>query len=215
MKEYVLSPEEVELYRGDVLLGQSTGKEGTLLLTNINIVFMKKRIGLFSDSIADIEVYPVENIKVYNGVPQIKHNKCDVEVFLLDCKKEIYFFSSKEMHKFINAACERITGQSVSERGAKKINNAINMVDEALGVNTVGSVVNFFEKGAKRALFGGFVQRKEQEADANKSSSNLPAKSSTTYEEQVEIVKKLKELLDAGIITNEEFERKKREVLGL
>ena len=42
-----------------------------------------------------------------------------------------------------------------------------------------------------------------------------PASSSTSLDEQIAAVKNLKELLDAGILTQEEFDQKKREVLGL
>ena len=41
------------------------------------------------------------------------------------------------------------------------------------------------------------------------------AESGRTLEDQIEAVKKFKELLDAGILTQEEFDAKKREILGL
>lgn len=40
-------------------------------------------------------------------------------------------------------------------------------------------------------------------------------KKTMSIDEQIETVKKLKELLDAGILTNEEFEQKKKEIMGL
>lgn len=40
-----------------------------------------------------------------------------------------------------------------------------------------------------------------------------PAKMSV--DEQIEAVKKLKELLDAGALTQDEFETKKKEIMGL
>lgn len=43
----------------------------------------------------------------------------------------------------------------------------------------------------------------------------VSAPASSSLEEQIESLKKLKELVDAGILTNEEFEAKKRQVLGL
>ena len=43
--------------------------------------------------------------------------------------------------------------------------------------------------------------------------SDAPA--GQTLDEQVETLKKYKELLDAGIITQEEFDAKKRQVMGL
>ncbi len=36
-----------------------------------------------------------------------------------------------------------------------------------------------------------------------------------TFDEQIELVKKLKELLDAGILSADEFQAKKREVMGI
>ena len=40
-------------------------------------------------------------------------------------------------------------------------------------------------------------------------------KQSMSLDEQIEIVKKLKDLLDAGILSQDEFDAKKREILGL
>ena len=41
------------------------------------------------------------------------------------------------------------------------------------------------------------------------------APAATSLSDQIALVKQLKELLDAGILTEEEFEKKKRDVLGL
>jgi membrane protease subunit (stomatin/prohibitin family) len=43
----------------------------------------------------------------------------------------------------------------------------------------------------------------------------LPPPTAPSLDEQIEAVKKLKELADAGILTQEEFEAKKRQVMGL
>lgn len=43
----------------------------------------------------------------------------------------------------------------------------------------------------------------------------LPPPTAPSLDEQIEAVKKLKELADAGILTNEEFETKKRQILGI
>lgn len=50
---------------------------------------------------------------------------------------------------------------------------------------------------------------------AEKMGSQAEAKPSMTFEEQIETVKKLKDLLDAGILTQEEFDAKKKEVMDL
>lgn len=46
-------------------------------------------------------------------------------------------------------------------------------------------------------------------------SSNAQQGTKTSLDDQIEAVKKLKELLDAGILSQEEFDAKKREALGL
>ena len=40
-------------------------------------------------------------------------------------------------------------------------------------------------------------------------------KQTFTFDEQIEAVKKLKGLLDAGILSQEEFDIKKKEIMGL
>lgn len=50
----------------------------------------------------------------------------------------------------------------------------------------------------------------------NKRSEETPAKSNNTTEnDNIEEIKKYKELLDSGIITQEEFEKKKKELLNI
>lgn len=39
--------------------------------------------------------------------------------------------------------------------------------------------------------------------------------SSMSIEEQIETLKKLKELVDMGVLTQEEFDAKKKEIMGL
>ena len=48
-----------------------------------------------------------------------------------------------------------------------------------------------------------------------KNSIVQPAQSEQSFDQQVEMMKKLKELLDAGILTQEEFDLKKKELMGL
>ena len=42
--------------------------------------------------------------------------------------------------------------------------------------------------------------------------TNAPAMS---FDEQIEALKKLKELLDIGVLSQDEFEKKKKEIMGL
>ena len=46
-------------------------------------------------------------------------------------------------------------------------------------------------------------------------SNSSDKKEQLTYEEQIDALNKMKALLDAGILTQEEFDAKKKEILGL
>ena len=43
----------------------------------------------------------------------------------------------------------------------------------------------------------------------------VSSKEELSYDEQIEAVKKMKEFLDAGVLTQEEFDAKKREIFNL
>lgn len=64
-------------------------------------------------------------------------------------------------------------------------------------------------------LFGMGLAQSLSPQDASPSGRATRADSRPSLDEQVEAVKKLKELLDAGILSQEEFDAKKRSVLGL
>lgn len=46
-------------------------------------------------------------------------------------------------------------------------------------------------------------------------SGNTPTSNNRSIEEQIELIKKLKELVDVGILSDEEFNAKKKEIMGL
>ena len=56
---------------------------------------------------------------------------------------------------------------------------------------------------------------KEQELRARAHAQESNSSAARSVDEQIEAVKKLKELLDAGILTQEEFDQKKKEVMNL
>ena len=53
------------------------------------------------------------------------------------------------------------------------------------------------------------------ESERDKEKTNLQKRLYSSFDEQIEAVKKLKELEDAGILSHEEFEKKKADILGL
>ena len=91
---------------------------------------------------------------MYNGMPQIKQDGHKATIFLTTGEKHLSFSSKAEAWKFVSHATQLLTGQTMAERGAEKLRNALNLVDDTLGINTVDTVKNVIENGVTGFLFG-------------------------------------------------------------
>lgn len=143
MKNYELDSNEVVLYKGNVTSIQGN-EEMQLILTNLNIVFLTMRKKVFDNEDVIVDVYPVTEIKMYNGVPQIKVNGNIAEIYLLTIEKEIQFPSKGEINKFRNEVTSLLTHKTKAERCAQKVKNAIELVKDTIGedgINAIKSVV--------------------------------------------------------------------------
>ena len=107
------------------------------------------------------------------------------------------------------------------------------MVDETLGISTVETVKEVLGNGLVGSLFSGLKKGKSLASNGKNSSvvkeaaeiakdvihetrsDNTDKKEQLSYEEQIDALNKMKTLLDAGILTQEEFDTKKKEILGL
>lgn len=234
MEDYSLQSNEAVLYKGEATFG-SNRTRSELLLTNINIVVITKTKKLFSKEQVDLELFPVEEIKVYNDIPQIKQTDCKVEVYLTNTEITLSFDSKFAAHKFANAANKLITGKSMSERGAEKVKGAVNLVDNTLGISTVGTIKSVVENGVVGTVFGGLGKKVQAQAKSGNTLTDilsatknvlgkktneeerprLETSPATSVDDQIETLKKLKDLLDTGIITKEEFDAKKKQIMGL
>ena len=223
MDNYSLKSNESLLFKANAYDGIE------VLLTNFNLVLVKRTKKIFSKEHTIINIYPIEQIKKYNGIPQIKKRSTSVEVFLTSCEIKVNFTSLKDTHKFVNTAFELLTGKSFSTRGAEKVKNTINLVDNTLGIHTVDTVKNIMENGVIDSIFRGREKNKITKSSNNNTiketaktfqkstgeTVNISSLHSTEtktedYSHKIEVVKKMKDLLDAGILTQEEFEMKKR-----
>lgn len=240
--EVVIFEEEATLIdtKTDKLLFSSIN--GELILTNINIVTITKSKKLFSKEQVTVKVFPIEEIKLYNENPQIKQTDMNVEVYLINEKINLSFNSKSKAYKFTSKIIELITGKSISVRGAAKVKGALSLVDDTLGIKTVETVKDVIENGVIRSVFGGVGKKTSNQKkkidtgsitkDALGFAKDLLNKSSdekleeqaevkiqnneeVSYDKQIESVKKLKDLLDAGVLSQEEFEIKKKQILGL
>ena len=231
MTNYTLQPNETVLYQGNVSLEKRSGTV-EMILTNLNLVFIITTRKFLAKSQVDVETYPVEEIKIYNNAPQIKQKNARVEIFLTGGEIVANFESMFEAGKFVNSALRLLTGKSMAERGADKFKGAVGLVDDTLGINTVNTVKNVLENGITGTLLGGFGKKTAPVARHTSTAREvvgiakelmgspsaqeaLPASPSTLTDEQMATLKKLKELVDMGVLTQEEFDAKKKQLLGL
>ena len=241
MSHISLQPDEVNLYEGNVSIAKGTSFDKIFMtgstqvvLTNIKIYFVTVTKKMFAKEQVTVDAHDISEIKVYNGVPQIKQikaNSNEVILNLLSCEVEMSFSSRLEAHKFVNAVYGLVTGKSTAERGAEKLKGAVDMVNDTLGIDTVGTVKNVLENGITRTVFGGLGKKKSVNTHSllgeavgiskallnqNQAQPESPKQlTDHSSDDQLETLKKLKDLLDAGILTQEEFDAKKKQILKL
>ncbi|MHC1787568.1 MAG: SHOCT domain-containing protein [Christensenellales bacterium] len=234
MEAYTLKPNEIMLYRGEATLDRSK-VNGEVILTNKNVVAITKSKKMFSKEQVELHEYPVEGMCVINQIPQIKQSEGKVDIGFNSGEVTLYFSSESEGRKFVNAVYEIVTGQSAPQRNAAKVKDALNYVNNALGFNAVDTVVTVMERGLVGTLLGGLgkVGRANTsvsslllgrpstaepllyEAQKNVPGAPSEAVSEMSVDDQIETLRKLKLLLNDCIITQEEFDAKKKQVLGL
>ena len=83
MEYYDLEEDEVVLYKGKVSLQNQKGIT-ELILTNINFVLITKQKKLFSKEQVSVETYAVNEIKCYNGNPQVIKKGNLIELYFLN-----------------------------------------------------------------------------------------------------------------------------------
>lgn len=136
MITYNLGETEVVLYKGDIIISGSKQTSG-IILTNEKIVFViANNDGCYE------EVYPIEDIKMYKGRPQIIIKGHNVELYLTTKVIEFSFLKKSELSKFKNIAIELLTGKTKAERGAEKVKGAIHLIDDTLNVDIVKATGN-------------------------------------------------------------------------
>ena len=114
---------------------------------------------------------------------------------------------SEKSRELVNKFSENKMNMKAYEDVSQKASNILAQQKIAEGVQNNG----FGDMGGM--IFGmnmaqGVAQNVGQNAETKKTNT-------MSYDEQIANVKKLKELLDDGIITKEEFEAKKKEIMGL
>ncbi len=148
MEHYNLREDEVVLYKGNVTMLDKQ-QPTQLLLTNLNFVFITKNA---DEESVETVIFPIEEVKIYEGIPQIKSKDSFVEIYFKTTEKEFAFESKSELHKFVSAATNLLTGKSGAERNAEKVKGAIGLVNDTLGVDIVKATGDVIKNGVGGAI---------------------------------------------------------------
>ena len=97
----------------------------------------------------------LEDIKQYNGKPQINQKNADVNIQATEKNLTIKFYGMIEAKKFVTKITDAITGTTLFKRGTEKVKETFNTVDDVLGFNTRDTVKGVLENGLVGTLLKG------------------------------------------------------------
>lgn len=219
MEYYSLQSNEVVLYQGQAQYKKKPKAiHADIILTNLYLVFVCKTKKLFAKEQIEVETHSVDTIKIYNDEPQIRQKGMIVEIYLTSGEKILEFVSKGDGHKFVNAAWELLTSKTAFKRGADKIKGTVEVVDDTLGISTMGTIKNMLNNGVMGTLAGVF-EKKNKEGMVQKivkitkgticDNENKQSKP-LSLDEQVNALEKLKILLDENIRKRNSILKRKR-----
>lgn len=223
MKHFQLAKDEVVLYQNEVLVthvgeeekeSKRKKTETEFALTNHKFVFIVKTKRLLFGEKVEVEELLFDQVKVYNDLPYIVREEDTIAVYFTEQEKRIHFANKKEAKSFFELALKTVSGHSKFIRGIRKAQKGIDNTSEALGVDIRGvakeaaavavTVVASGKGKIVKAIAKAAMDRKEKKA------LNAAVK-----EDDFDKLERLKLLLDEGAITQEEFEKMKKEILHL
>lgn len=218
MKQYQLQPTEVVLYETDYV--NVAGLKGftSLTLTNLNFVFETTRKKSLFTSYTTTECLSVDTVKIYNEVPQIKQKFNEVKIYFTNMERTLTFNSRGEAHKFTAKVLELLTGKNAFFRGIENAKKTVDAVDETLGIDTIGVAATVAKTAVSVTPSGTFQKTKAIVKMANgliKQRETKQITETSSTKNNLETLRTLKMLLDEGAITQEEFDKKKKELLAL
>ena len=174
---------------------------------------------------------PLSEIKIFEGQPQVKFYNETIEL------------DKKQAKEFVSTINKQITGKSAYERNTEKVGKAIGVIDKAFGINTVesmkeiitngiGSKINIFGKLGKKSndksknksektsdvgqtakLIFSSIKTTERESEQERQIAEEKAKNES-FDVMCDKLIKIKNLLDAGAITQEEYDKSKAEIMA-
>ena len=179
MKHYDLGDDEVVLFKTDgARLSGEISDSTFVMVTNYNLVIVRTPELAEGECAVITDVYPIADIKIYKEDPQVKRKKGRVEVYLKGAELELEFIQPKEAAAFRTAVFDLITGKTSLKRGMEKVRGAIDDIDDALGVDTVGTIAQVTKAGLGSRIKGGAALAMDAVAKAlsPKAKTDVPEK---------------------------------------
>lgn len=158
MKNIDLSADEVILFEGTVTSPNMKG-QNQLTLTSMKLVVERER-GVFKKERELVDIVKLSDIKMYNGVVQIKQKGNSVELQTVKENMTLSFSVMVEAKKFSAKVIDAVTGTTFVQRGSEKIKEAIGVVDDTLGLDTRNTIKGVLEHGIKGTLLNGIAKKK-------------------------------------------------------
>ena len=158
MVNYELHVDEVVLYEGTVTCKAYKGNL-LMILTSKKVVFEKEK-GLFKKERELVDIIPLESVKFYNDIVQIKQKGSDVEVQTAEKNLTITFSGMLEARKFTGKIVDAVTGTTLAKRSSNKIKDAFTIVDDTLGLDTRGTIKGVLEQGVEGTILNGIGKKK-------------------------------------------------------
>ena len=121
---------------------------------NFNLILTSKKIIIEKDK-EIVDNINLEDIKIYND--KVHQNGCEVELQTVNKKITIVFSNMIKANKFTRLIIDTVTNTTMTKRGVKKINGAIDTVDDVLGIDTRGAIKNVVEGGTSGGLVGSIL----------------------------------------------------------
>ena len=156
---YTLQADEVVLYEGEA---ESEDYKGNLVVTlTSQKLVIEKETGIFKKVLELLDEINVTDVKIYNGTAQVKQKGCNVDIQTVAKNFTLEFSGLLEARKFTGKLIDTVTGTTVAQRVSNKTVDAIEIVDDTLGLDTRGTVKSVLEQGIKGTIINGIGKKKK------------------------------------------------------
>lgn len=218
MKHNLLQSNEMKIYKGNAFICNefdNTKHQVELILTNINLHLITRNENF---EIINNDILNLENVKIYNNSPQIIHKDNSVEMYFIENEIFLEFTQKKDAKEFTNAALKLLTGKSKFVRMVDKTSKNINDTSKALHIDW-----KVIANGAKKIVehkLSTTLNSSHSNSDnliviPNNNTISLPSNTANdNLDNTIEKLNKLKQLLNDNLITEEEYNLMKSNLLN-